>query len=517
MSGNTSGTIAGSRLPWLWLFVGFLLVPFTTWQTVVPLTSWLAPLFLLRFVRTSEFKRTRVWLVFLAFAVGNLIAMRGLKCQSLLELAVWIFMVPILRGLYGMLPYAIDVRVGSRLKGWARTMVFPVAFTALDWAISLDKHSATAGSPAYSQADDLALMQLVSMTGIWGITFLIGWFASTINELWEQDFDWRPVRARLMVYGGVLLAVIAYGSIRLNAVAAPLDRVQAASVTIDSAVQAEASSSIDWPTFNRSTDQERTAVRAKTQKAIDMMLSRTETALGGGARIVGWQEACVVVMEEDLEGLIDQASALARRYGAYLQISPLVAKRATSWPYLLNESILIDSSGKVAWTYEKTYPFGFEGFLVVAGPGRLPLAVTPFGRLTSALCNDMHFPSLIRQAGQIHANILISPYSENPPFESRAVAVTRAIENGVAVLRPTGKGVSLIADEKGHVLARRDYFQAGSGILMGTIPIHQVRTVYPIIGDVFAYLDAGTLLGLIVVAVIRRKRSVPVLEPVPQG
>ena len=204
---------------------------------------------------------------------------------------------------------------------------------------------------------------------------------------------------------------------------------------------------------------------------------------------------------------------IARRRSVLRIPGPLRAH----WPYLLNQSILIDNFGKVVWTYQKSYPFGFEGYLVVAGPGRVPLAVTPFGRVTGALCNDMHFPSLIRQAGQLHANILIRPYSENPPFESRAVAVTRAIENGVAVLRPTGKGVSLVTDEKGRILGRRDYSQAGSGILLATIPIHQVRTVYPVIGDLIAYLNAGALVALIVFAVVRKRRSVATLQVAAQA
>jgi hypothetical protein len=30
-----------NRLAWLWLLVGFALLPFTAWQNVIPLAAWL--------------------------------------------------------------------------------------------------------------------------------------------------------------------------------------------------------------------------------------------------------------------------------------------------------------------------------------------------------------------------------------------------------------------------------------------------------------------------------------------
>jgi hypothetical protein len=69
--------------------------------------------------------------------------------------------------------------------------------------------------------------------------------------------EWRPVKGKLAAFAGVLLAVILFGSVQLNSPATSTASTQAATITIDSAVQAFASASIDWGTFNRSTDEER--------------------------------------------------------------------------------------------------------------------------------------------------------------------------------------------------------------------------------------------------------------------
>jgi apolipoprotein N-acyltransferase len=40
--------------PWLWLAVGAALAPFAHLTNVIPVAAWLAPVFLLRFVRTQR-------------------------------------------------------------------------------------------------------------------------------------------------------------------------------------------------------------------------------------------------------------------------------------------------------------------------------------------------------------------------------------------------------------------------------------------------------------------------------
>lgn len=105
------------------------------------------------------------------------------------------------------------------------------------------------------------------------------------------------------------------------------------------------------------------------------------------------------MLAEDKQGAVDRASALARPYDAYPEIWLGVFTRTRSLPYFRNEAILIDSTGKVVWTFEKTYPvFGGESLVTIAGPGVVPMADAPYGRLSTVICNDMGYPGLLRQA-----------------------------------------------------------------------------------------------------------------------
>jgi apolipoprotein N-acyltransferase len=505
--GNIFGRLGNNpseRLAWLWLLIGFSLLPFTAWQSVIPLAAWLAPIFLLRFARTCGRGRTALPLVFLAYLAGSVIANRGMPFNLFGFLGNVLF-----KGLAWTLPYAADRFLSRRLNAWRRSLVFPFAFTTVDFELSLLKVSSS-GSPAYSQAGNLALSQLLSITGMWGITFLIMWCASIANDLWEHHFDWRALRGQLGVFAGALAVILLIGSLRLNIAAPSSQAVEVATITIDSGTSQEAIGSIDWATFNRSSDAQRAALRPKLEATVNQMLTHSETALRGGAKIVGWQESSAWVLEEDKAGVLDRAEALAKRYGATLQISLEVFTRTPNLPYLRNQSILIDPSGGVLWTYDKTHPVPYdEAFITMAGQGKLPLVDTPYGRLSTAICYDTYFPALIRQAGENGVNILFAPTNDSRPFASSAMVMAsyRAIENGFSMIRPTGNGLSAVIDYRGRVLASADHFSNSSGIMLASLPVQGVKTVYSQIGDVFAYGCVAGLILLLAGTLFRREHA----------
>lgn len=494
--------IPAERSSWLWLVVGFLFLPFTLFQTVIPLAAWIAPIFVLRFARTCRRLGTTLVLIFLAYVAAFLVASRGMPFNVLGFLGATLF-----KPLVWTFPYAADRLLGRRLEGWARSLVFPCAFTMVDWVLSVLRVS-SAGSPAYSQEGFLALLQILSITGMWAITFLLMWCAALVNGLWEQRFHWRPLRGQLILFVGVLLAALLFGAVRLTTAVPPSQSVIAATITVDSQTSRTVSSSIDWASFNRSTDAQRAALRPKLDATVEQMLDRSETALRGGAKVIAWQESSGWALDEDKQGVLDRAGKLAGRYGAYLQISLEVLTRTQSLPYIHNQSILIDPAGQVLWTYDKTHPVPFdEAIVTFAGPGKLPLVDTPYGRWSTAICYDTYYPALLRQAGKNNTTVLFAPTNDPAPWaeSTLAMAYYRDIEEGFVMLRPTGNGVSAVIDPEGRILDQTDYVSNG-GIMLASLPIVRTATVYSRIGDLFAYLCVAGLIFLII-AGFRTKKS----------
>jgi apolipoprotein N-acyltransferase len=509
-------TIPQSRLAWLWLLVGTLLLPFTAWQNVIPIAAWLAPVFLLRFERTTGRQRLVAPLIIIVYAATTFFDWRNGPMDPV-SLAVGITM-SLARGLFYLIPYFADKRIGSRLGSWGKWLVFPLAFTGVDWVMSLLKSTTSHGSPAYSQYPILPLIQIISITGMWGLTFLIAWFASTVNACWEGSFHWQAVRGKLAVFCGAIVAIFVFGSLRLilsqgQISAAAIQTVKVATVTNETIF--EPLNSMNLGTFYKSNDGERASIRPKFEAVNKLLFDRIEAALHTGAQIVVTQETAGLVLEEDNTQVLDRLSNLASQYHAYLEITLWVFTRTQTLPYIHNQTSLVDPAGQVKWTYDKTHPvFGGENAIVFSGSGKLPLLDTPYGRMSTAICNDLNFPALLRQAGQNNVDVLLAPFDDVPEIsiQDPAEAAFRTIENGVSSIRAAGRGLSMITDPEGRVLASQDYFTTSSHVMVAILPLHSVRTVYSRVGDLFAYLCLAGLFLLIASVLLNHKRVKPVAK-----
>jgi apolipoprotein N-acyltransferase len=222
VAGKSSRPVSGHSLSkprtWLWLAVATLLLLVSNGANNIALAAWLAPVFLLRFVRGQ---RPRVGLP-VAYAV--LIATMTFYFRGMVPIpgvAYYIFLVG--WGIPMLAPYLVDRLVAHRLTGLPATLVFPTAWVITEYLLIHGPYGSW-GAVANSQYGNLPLLQMISVTGMWGITFLIGWFAAVCNWLWEDGLGARA-GWRLAVRGhdsnrdatgrsslGVLSAFVANGT-----------------------------------------------------------------------------------------------------------------------------------------------------------------------------------------------------------------------------------------------------------------------------------------------------------------
>jgi apolipoprotein N-acyltransferase len=393
-----------------------------------------------------------------------------------------------LGGALGVLPYVADSALARRVPGWGRTLVFPAAAVALDWAFGLTSLG-TLGSIAYSQFGFLSLTQLTSVTGIWGIVFLIMWLAPVTNEVWEHGFGWATLRTTVVPLAAVLLLVLLLGGLRLAFFDPTVPTVRVAALAPDRAL---------WDSDQHA-------------RGIDDLMARTRREAQAGARIVTWSEAAAFVLKEDEAALIRRAGAVAREERIYLQLGLIVELPTEHYPFAENRAILIDPSGQVVQDYFKAiHPLG-DANIFAPGPGVVPTTETPYGRLATVICFDADFPALIRQAGQARADILLAPSNDWRPVDTihARAATFRAVENGVSLVRPTGNGISVAVDHLGQPLATADYFATPALTMVADVPTRGVGTIYSRIGDtvVFGCLALLVLLGAAALLAARRRRT----------
>jgi len=482
---------------WSWasLVLGAAMLPFATLQTLVPVVAWVSPVLLLRFSRTQPL-RVALPVLAVVSSLGSLVALRHgfFPIGGGFDLALLVVGL----GVGGAVPYAVDWLLAPRLGSTVRTLVFPLAVTAAEFLATLGNPFGTAGSVAYSQYADLQLVQLVSLTGIWGLTFLVAWLAPVVNHIWESGpSPWSAHRGAVL-FLLVLAAVLAFGGIRLAFANPASETVRVAALAPDRPLSELAYGA---PPLTALTTAERAGVRdSHLTPVLEELFDRSEREARAGARIISWSEAAARVLQEDEQTVVARAAQLARREQVYLQISMMVLLVQPSPELRIvneNHAVLLDPSGAVVWDYLKSKPTPGDGH--APGPGIIPTVDTPYGRLATAICQDDFFPALLRQAGRADVDILLLPSSD---WESAAVwhaqqAPFRAVENGVALLRATRQGVSLATDGQGRLLGYKpDYFVAADQTLVTSVPTRGRDAVYAYVGDSFAYASVVGLLLL---------------------
>jgi len=484
------------KRPWVLLLAGFALLPWTELQTVVPFAIWVAPALLLRYSRTAS-SGWRSWIaIVVVYAIASLISLRNGFLPIPLPFTLLIALV---FGLVRATPYALDRRLHPTLRPVSGSLVFPVCMTGMEWLAMRYSPYGSWGSTAYSQYYDLPLIQIVSITGIAGITFLVHWIAPVLNALVEEAPEIRRSRGPALAFGAALGLVLGYGGVRLALARRDWHPVTVAAVVPSETEYATTFGSIALNTLAAAPDSVRLASAIRFKANTDRLLARTVEAAKHGARIVAWPEY-VPVLDEDQSGMLQAARNTARENNIYLMITPLVIMKTSRFPYLQNLTILVDTTGEVRWRYPKTYPVvGMETSLYARGKGRVSVVATPLGRLTSAICQDLDFPWLIRKVGLQKAALLMAPSDDWHAIEQTHahMAVFRAIENGFSLLRPANNGISEAVDPYGRVRAISVASETGQPPMIADLPIQRVGTLYARMGDWFAWCCVAGMIWFI--------------------
>jgi apolipoprotein N-acyltransferase len=407
-------------------------------------------------------------------AVVNVFIWRGMIP---VPTVMYLFIALIIDQLF-VLPYLVNRLLSNRYNGVISTLIFPTAFTSAEYLGTLLFPKATWQILAYTQYHNLVLMQLASITGIWGISFLITWFASVINYLWQRDFEWAKIRKVTMIYACVLFAVMITGAARLIVRSKP-NYVRTASV-VDARNIDNNLSTCKW------TDSK--GIGAYSAEVEDNLLRQTNIAADAGAKIVLWQESAGFIPKKEEETFIKNVSALAANRKIYLLMTLWSVPEDFPHHLVENKSMLINPAGNVCLNYLKSNPVAPEP--IVRGDGIVPMVETPYGKIATAICYDGDFQNFIRQAGKQKADILLLPgndWKEIAPFHSY-MAATRAIENGFAMVHPVGHGLSIATDNRGRLLSSMDFFSTNEQIMYADVPIDQSTTIYSQAGDFFAWL-----------------------------
>jgi len=405
------------------------------------------------------------------------------------SICLYLVLVTYLAAFFGVVFFLM--RRGEE-KGIPAVISFPFLWVGLEYVRSFLLSGFPWASLGYSQYRLLPLIQVTDITGVYGISFLIA-LANVVGYLFlkgfskkeESGYPFQSAAAFLLL----LVFVLGYGfyGLRRTAIGAPLKV---------SLIQGNIDQGIKWdPAFLEAT--------------LTIYERLTRQAAAGGVDLVVWPESAAPFFFQEGGQPSSRVTDLAGQVKSPIVFGSPAYEDGSGRRRFFNSAYLVSPTGAILGRSDKMHlvPFGeyvplakllpFVHKLVVGvgdfSPGD---AVTPIetgkGKIGVLVCFEGIFPELSRSYVRSGARVLVNITNDawygrsSAPYQHLSMAVFRAVENRVPLLRAANTGITAIIDENGRITQRTGLFE--EAFLNGEVRAGTAGTIYTRFGDVFAIL-----------------------------
>lgn len=443
--------------------------------------TWLVPLPAL--VLAPRINKLAAFAVaFLGWALGGFTWWAYL--HRIIELPIFVFALAVITP---AVAFGLGVLLARTflLRGslWRAALAFPCMWVSYEYLNTLASPHSTFGSLAYTQMDFLPILQVASITGIWGIVFLLFLLPSSIAALLTyspRDKKWNSFTGAMAL---VFVAVIALGSYRVFSTPAGAQRLAVGLMASDARE-------------NRGEPSGENGMRILHSYA-----DQIKPLAAQGAQTIVLPEKIATVAEADLP----EMDRLFQSSASNNHVNILVGIDHHQPNGYLNEARLYQADGGPVTVYIKHHLVpefesrdrpGSEFSVINSGPLVQGLAV----------CKDMDFPRLSRHYGKSDVALLLVPawdFDADRWLHGR-MAVMRGVEEGFTIARSAKQGLLTISDSRGRILAEKRSDASPFASLVVMAPIRQTSTIYSRLGDWFAWVNLAFLIALIASAAARK-------------
>jgi apolipoprotein N-acyltransferase len=468
-----------ARASWMNPVLGALLL----WLAFPPVrlpagvfVGWLPLLHLVEETRSGRLApgalRRRLWLAGFLFFAGLLYWILALSNE---QVTIPGLMIPslLLVGAYLGLFFVLTGEVLRRLGSWGRLplgLLFPLVWTAVEWLRSLGPLGFPWGAPGYALARVPTALQFTAWTGFWGTTLWIGAVTGLLHEALAR----RHHRLRLL--GAALLVLVLpllVGTLRLRGAPPPREALAGRGGLRVGIVQPNVVREIKWRPGGAEASWER-------------LQRQSLEALGEGAEILVWPETALPLRLLEQPVYLLRVRRLLREHGVPLVTGTLSTREDAAAGRILsfNSAILLSPEGDLLGIYHKRrlvpfsermplqrllpfmtqIDFGQSDFT----PGREGVLLSWKGlRMAPLICYESIFPDLSAAYARSGATALVNVtndfwFGRTPgPVQHAEMAIVRAVETGLPLLRCANTGLSFFVDPYGRVVSGLGLFREG--------------------------------------------------------
>ena len=358
-------------------------------------------------------------------------------------------------------------------------MIAPAAlWVTLDWVRYWWTPHGTIADLAYTQLEFLPFLQLSSLTGPWGMTFLLQLFPAAVAvalHLRKSDLQ-RALRVAATV-GAVLLLVLGYGTLRLTGSELHQKTIKVGLIASDPPEGTDVVAN-PGPDANRLL----TAYAAQASKLA-----------AAGAQIVVMPEKIAVVRDSDTPAAEAILQSVSNATGAILVVGELHLSPHTAGLVRYNRAVVYKPQA-TATTYDKEHMLPPWESNLTPGTAKLSLTRgdTPLG---VAICKDMDFTSTTLAYTDLGAQLMLVPawdFNSDRTWHGH-MAIMRGVEGGFSIARAAKNGYLTVSDDRGRILAETRSDSAPFATLLADVPVEHESTLFQKWGNWFAWVATAAL------------------------
>ncbi len=441
---------------------------------------WIAPLPIL-WVSLQASGRVSFLCAWLAYFLGRL---SWIPFLLILMPLVPIILVTILPPVFFCLSILLNRWIVLKSKSAWAVLAFPAIVASFEFLIFNNPVDGTAGSLAYTQSNYITIIQLASVTGIWGIVFITSLFPASMVLAWHFRTSRGKQISTIAIASTLLLGTIVFGLVRVN-----LPKPQTEITVGITAVSEDLYGKMgDISSFE-----------SGRNKIIDQYREQISELAKQGARYILFPEKVLHLTKIQNDSLLTVFTNSATELNATI-IGGVATKENNTWRNLVQ---FIPPSAAVQQYQKRFHVKGFEGHFERGTRVGL-LTNTPFAG-GMAICKDMDFPEWLREYQQV--DLLFVPawdFVQDGWLHSR-MAIMRGVENGYTIIRAGRQGRLTVSDYRGIVVAETNVENGKAASLLASAPIYHIETIYSKWGDWFGWLCIFLTASFIIQAFVNSK------------
>ena len=353
-------------------------------------------------------------------------------------------------------------------------LAFPAAWVTFEYVRNLVWPHGSAGSLAYSQLHFLPFLQLASLTGPWGMTFVLILFPAGLAVAWQLRKEARRASRVLLFTVGTVGAVLIFGAVRL-ALPQPGPEVRVALIASDAPGNEDVA-----------------AAGASTQKLVQAYLTSLRTSDRSTL-----QNVRAIVLPEKLGHVTDadvaEVDAVLQKLANETGATVAAGFDHQSGTVAYNQARVYEPDAAVR-SYDKQHLL--PPFELKFTPGKeLFLLQHPDNAWGVEICKDMDFTNPSRQYGREGAGLMLVPawdFNLDRAWHGH-IAVMRGVEDGFSVSRAAKDGFLTVSNNRGKILEEMRSDSAPFAMMIATVPAGHTWTVFQLMGDWFAWIAIALL------------------------